>query len=220
MIKKLLMLLVIPAVLAGCNDADTEETAIEEVEATEEVEETEETVEETEAARELPAPREEDGDYSAEGSSVNVGNFDEFMYVEDALYIDLRDYEDYAQLHMKNFEVIPFFAVMHNEEAHENEEMIQLFGGETTDPQPVYTASEALLKEMFPQDKTLFIMCQSGARVAWMMEILEAYDYDMDNIYNIGGLGTYTDSKYAPYITNTEELTIQVEYDFTGLTRN
>ena len=62
-------------------------------------------------------------------------------------------------------------------------------------------------------------MCQSGGRVAQMMKILEVKGYDMSKIYNVGGVGQYTDSKYAPYLTNTGEFTVEATYIVTELTR-
>lgn len=39
-------------------------------------------------------------------------------------------------------------------------------------------------------------MCQSGARVAHMMKIMELNGWDMSRIYNVGGMGTYEAAKY------------------------
>ena len=59
----------------------------------------------------------------------------------------------------------------------------------------------------------------SQPRVAQMMKILEVKGYDMSKIYNVGGVGQYTDSKYAPYLTNTGEFTVEATYIVTELTR-
>ena len=153
--------------------------------------------------------------YSSGCSSVNVDNFIEFANVDDAYYIDVRDYNDYAQKHLKNFEVIPYFGLIFSKEAGGN----HLFYGDSKAPTANYEESEIILNALFPKDKTLFIMCQSGARVVWLMEILEAHGYDMSKIYNIGGMGQYTKSEYRALTTNTSEIIIDAKYNFEGLTK-
>jgi len=62
-------------------------------------------------------------------------------------------------------------------------------------------------------------MCQSGARVVWMMQILEANGYDMSKIYNVGGVGQYTAAKYAKMLTDTAEFRVNAVYSLEGVTR-
>lgn len=206
MLKKLIAILSVSAILTGC--AATGTTTPEEPGSEEPV------------AVELPAPSEEEGNYAADASSINFENLDQYLGRDDVVYIDIRDYNDYAKKHFKNFEVLPYFALIWNEAAHEDETMVQLFGGPVDAPVAVYTASEDILKSMFPEDKTIFLMCQSGGRVTMMMQILEAHGYDMSKIYNVGGVGQYTDSKYDAFVTNTEEFVVEVNYSISGLTRN
>ena len=113
----------------------------------------------------------------------------------DTVYIDLRDYKDTQLKHFRNFEVVPFFGLIYNKEAPDNPESVQLFGGETTEPIPMYEESGQLLEELFPRDKNIVFVCQSGGRVGMMMNILEAYGYDMSKVYNEGGIANYTDAK-------------------------
>ena len=130
---------------------------------------------------------------------------------EDAVFIDTRNFEDYTKKHFKNFEVIPFFAYIYNENAG-TEGFPQLFKGTHDEPVAVYESSEAILNALFPKDKTLFIMCQSGGRVAMLMKMLAAHDYDMSKIYNIGGMAQYTGEEYREYLTDTEELNVEIKY--------
>lgn len=179
--------------------------------------------EEAPAAAELPAPLIDEGAesiYAADNSSINVDNLDEYMNREDVVYIDIRDYEDYAGKHFKNFEVIPYFGYIFNAEANTNEEMIQLYGGTPAEPVAVYEQSDSLLNAIFPKDQNLFIMCEKGGRVTQLMQILDAKGYDMSKVYNIGGMGQYVDKKYADHITDTYEFQLDATYNFEGLTRN
>ncbi|HHX52391.1 MAG TPA: hypothetical protein GX703_02620, partial [Erysipelothrix sp.] len=162
----------------------------------------------------------ETGNFSADCSSINKDNLLEYMNRLDTVYIDLRDYKDTQLKHFRNFEVVPFFGLIYNKEAADNPDSVQLFGGETTEPIPMYEESGQLLEELFPRDKNIVFICQSGGRVGMMMNILEAYGYDMSKVYNAGGIANYTDAKYTPYIVDTLEFEVTENYLVEGLTRN
>lgn len=185
---------------------------------------------------ELPAPRNTENEYKADAesdemtactedsygvacSSINTENLMNFMGRDDVFYIDLRDYNDYSKKHFRNFEAIPFFAWIWNAEAANDSSLIQLYGGTPTEPIPVYEESDKLLEVLFPKDKTLFIICQSGGRVEMLMNILAARGWDMSKIYNIGGMAQYTAPEYREYITDMPEFIIDATYNFEGLTR-
>lgn len=160
---------------------------------------------------ELPKAQKVDGDYSFENSGINHENLLDFMNREDVAYIDTRNFEDYTKKHFKNFEIIPFFAYIYNDNAG-TEGFPQLFKGTHDAPVAVYDSSEAVLNALFPKDKTLLIMCQSGGRVAMLMKMLNAHGYDMSKIYNIGGMAQYTGEQYREFMTDTEELNVEVKY--------
>lgn len=159
------------------------------------------------------------GNYSADCSSINKDNLLEYMNRVDTVYIDLRDYKDTQLKHFRNFEVVPFFGLIYNKEAQDNPDSVQLFGGDTKAPIPMYEESTQLLEEIFPRDKNIVFVCQSGGRVAMMMDILQANGYDMTKVYNAGGIANYTDAKYTPYIVDTLEFEVTETYSIEGLTR-
>lgn len=160
------------------------------------------------------------GVYAAACSSINLDNLDVYLNRDDVVYIDLRDYKDYAMKHFHNFESIPYFAFIFNAEAHTNPELVQLYGGSIEAPVAVYKESDAIFNALFPKDKSIFLMCQSGGRVAQLMKILEVKGYDMTKVYNIGGMANFTDTKFNPYLTNTGELTVDAKYVINEVTRN
>lgn len=155
--------------------------------------------------------------YAAGCSSINVDNLTDYLNRDDVVYIDLRDYNDYAKKHLKNFEVIPYFALIFDAEAG-TEGKPQLFGGTLEEPVATYEESEALLNAMFPKDKTIFLMCQSGGRVAQMMKLMSSLGYDMSKVYNVGGMGNFTDSKFAPFTTDSAEIVLEATYSFENVT--
>ena len=157
--------------------------------------------------------------YAAACSSINVDNLIDYLGRDDVVYIDLRDYNDYAKKHLKNFEVIPYFAVIFNADANTDATLPQLYGGSVTEPIDVYEESDDLLHAMIPSDKTVFLMCQSGGRVTQLMNLLAAKGYDMSKIYNVGGMGQFEGSEFRPYTTDNAELAVTATYAFEGLTR-
>ena len=57
---------------------------------------------------------------------------------------------------------------------------------------PNYEESMHVLEEIFPHNKSIFVMC-GGSGYAWMTkQVLLALDYDSEKVYNIGGFWAYT----------------------------
>ena len=158
--------------------------------------------------------------FSTAAASINASNLYQYFGRDDVLYIDLRDFGDYQQKHLRNFECIPYFAYIFNAEAHKKPELIQLYGGTVTEPVATYQESDDLLQVLFPKNKTIFLMCQSGGRVAQLMTLLNAKGYDMSKIYNVGGMGQFTAPEYADYTVDALEFKVNATYAIEGLTRN
>ena len=86
-----------------------------------------------------------------------------------------------------------------------------------------YVESEAVIKDMFPTDATLFVMCQVGGRVQPFLQLLDQLGYDMSKVYNIGGwnqLANYKGEvgKYYGYNVSLGIGASSIAYDFSGLT--
>lgn len=222
--KKLLMTALAVLMLAGCSSAPSQECEI--CEPCEDTDPVVETVALPEA-RDLTktyAPSEGAAEVACEANvytnacaAINAENLVDYLGRDDVLYIDLRDYSDYAKKHLRNFECVPYFALIFDAEAG-TEGKPQLFGGSLEEPVATYEESEELFEALFPKDKTIFFMCQSGGRVAQMMKLMDSLGYDMSKVYNVGGMGQYTDAKYAPYTTDSAEITVEATYSFEGLT--
>ena len=161
----------------------------------------------------------EPGNFGPTCSAINSENLKQYLGRTDVMYIDLRDYSDYAKKHLRNFECIPFFALIFNAEAVNDASLPQLYGGTPDEPIPVYAESDELLEALFPKGKTIFLMCQSGGRVNNMMKILNARGWDMSKVYNIGGMAHYAGPEYRSIVTDTPEIIIEANYHFEGLTR-
>ncbi|MDI9519625.1 MAG: rhodanese-like domain-containing protein [Bacillota bacterium] len=159
------------------------------------------------------------GDFGPTCSAITAENLKSYLNRPDVYYIDLRDHNDYMKKHLRNFEVIPFFGLIFNANAHTDATLPQLYGGTTKEPVPVYEESDSILETLFPKDKTLFIMCQAGGRVGMLMDILAARGWDMSKVYNIGGMAQFSGPEYRDLIVDTPEMILTPVYSMEGLTR-
>lgn len=161
----------------------------------------------------------EPGNFGPTCSAINSGNLMQYLGRTDVMYIDLRDYADYAKKHIRNFECIPYFALIFNADANTDPSLPQLYGGTVEEPVPVYEESDEILEALFPKNKTIFLMCQSGGRVNNLMKLLNARGWDMTKIYNIGGMAQYAGPEYRSIVTDSPEILVEATYSFEGLTR-
>ena len=161
----------------------------------------------------------EPGNFGPTCSAINSENLKQYLGRTDVKYIDLRDYTDYAKKHLRNFECIPYFALIFNAEACNDASLPQLYGGTVEEPIPTYAESDEILDALFPKGKTIFLMCQSGGRVNMLMKLLNARGWDMSKIYNIGGMAQYAGAEYRELVTDTPEIAVTATYAFEGLTR-
>lgn len=159
------------------------------------------------------------GDFGPTCSAIGAHNLLQYLNRPDVFYIDVRDHNDYMKKHLRNFEVIPFFGLIFNADAAQDESKPHLYGGTPAEPIPMYEESDEILAALFPKDKTLFLMCQSGGRVGMLMNILKARGWDMSKVYNIGGMAQYTGPEYRSLITDTPEMVMEITYNMEGLTK-
>ena len=159
------------------------------------------------------------GNFGPTCSAITNENLKQYLGRSDVVYIDIREFEDYSKKHLRNFECIPYRALIFNANAHKDSSLPQLYGGTTDEPVPVYKESDEILAALFPKNKVIFLMCQGGGRVGNLMKILSARGWDMSKVYNIGGMGNYAGPAYRDITMDTPEVTLTCTYDFTGLTR-
>lgn len=159
-----LLLLALCFMLVACNDKVT----------------TSDTKPKVDNLMNLPAPEE-----------VTPENAIDYFHRADSLYIDIRNYEEYVQGHMRNFELIPFASLIYAYEAELMPDSVQLYGGFPEAPIPLFEESDQILATLFPQDKNLFIICRSGNRSAAMIHLLVERGWDPAKLYDLGGVLDY-----------------------------
>jgi len=208
--KKLLLCLLALLLLAGCAECP-------------ECEKCEECAPAAKTVADLPAARDtskKDGEnacalnsYSLACSSIDSSNLKDYLGIDGVVYIDARDFSDYAKKHLKNFEVVPFFGLVYNKA---EDDTTHLFHG--AEFKATFEESIEILHQLVPTDKVVFLMCQSGGRIKTFMQILDAAGYDMTKIYNVGGMAQYDSYADLGLVTNVEEIVVEATYSLNGLT--
>ena len=173
---------------------------------------------EKEETNALPAAwAEENPDFKANKCSVTLvpaegstqKSVKEYFDDENVRFIDLRDSsEGYAVGHVERFESISYFNYV--EKLYTPDADKKVFTAN-------YEESQDYIELLFPRDTPIFLMCQGGGRVVYMMNLLKQLEYDMSMIYNVGGWSAITAAEKAgtnPYqVTTGFGAKAKVEYN-------
>lgn len=155
--------------------------------------------------------------YSTQCSGILANNLKDYLGREDIEYIDVRNagtgdsLNNYAAGHLKGFKLVEFFNYVYPQGGGAGTNQLFYQQGTKEDGTPIfaprYADSVAILEELFPKDKTLFIMCAAGGRVTTVMQLLDQYGWNMEHIYNVGGWGAPTNygtsAEYKDYRVTT-----------------
>lgn len=157
----------------------------------------------------LPAPELAEGQRGELGidKNVNESTIDQYLGRSDAVYRDLRMLEDpgnYEAIggdsrlsgYVDGFSVVPFPYIVNVTGLPS--EVGDTYMGDTLFRQhsdgsytPNYEESMSILEGLFPQDKTIFLMCGGGGYSGMMKKMLVALGWDESKIYDVGGYWFY-----------------------------
>ena len=158
--------------------------------------------------KELPKPEVTGGERGKLGIDKNINelNIDEYLGRSDSVYRDMRMLEDpgnyeaiggdsYLSGYVKGFEIVslPYIIPV----SGLPEEVGDTYIGDTLfsfyDGKYVanYEESLAIIEELFPKDKYIFLMCGGGGYAGMTKEFLVSLGWDSDKIYNVGGYWYY-----------------------------
>jgi len=167
------------------------------------------------AMRKEPLPASEPDPESQFGvdKNINVGTIDQWLGRDDVAYRDVRMMIDpgcYEAIcgdsvlsgTVAGFEVVPYpyLATLHGlppEVAKTQYDGDKLFDVEWAEDGTIasvtanFAESEAVIHDLFPMDKPIFLMCGGGGYAAFTKALLVALGYDASLIYNIGGYWGY-----------------------------
>lgn len=142
--------------------------------------------------------------------AINIDTIDQWLKRDDVVYRDVRmlfDPADFASIGgdpdlsatVEGFKVtsLPFLATL------PPLPVAGAYSGPTAwtvawsedggiaSAEPAYWESELLLEELFPKEKSIFIMCGAGAYAALTKDLLVYLGWDADKLYNVGGFWSY-----------------------------
>ena len=156
----------------------------------------------------LPKPEVSEGERGQLGidKNVNESTIDKYLNRSDSVYRDMRMLKDpgnYAAIGgdamlsgiVKGFEVVPLPYLVNVTGLPEA--VGSTYTGKTlfTEKNGNYTAnyeeSVSILENLFPKDKTIFLMCGGGGYAGMTKNLLVANGWDGDKIYDAGGYWFY-----------------------------
>ena len=201
--KKLLISLLVLLVLAGCGAAPTTNDAPK--------------------LKEIPASQPDANSMFGVDANINIETIDEWVNREDVVYRDVRmlfDPADYAAIGgnadlsstIEGFKIVPYpylatLSALPVEGAYAGETLYTLTwneDGSIATATANYEESEMILKELFPQDKPIFIMCGGGGYAGMTKSLLVHLGWDETKLYNVGGNWAYTGNHGVELIKYSE----------------
>ena len=192
----------------------------------------------------LPKPELSAGERGQLGidKNINESTIDKYLGRSDSVYRDMRMLEDPGDYEaiggdsklsgfVNGFEVVPLPYIMNVTGLPAA--VGQTYTGPTlfTEKDGKYTAnyreSFDILKDLFPQDKIIFLMCGGGGYAGMMKNLLVSLGWDGSKIYVVGGYWYYNGENNVKVIrTNADDKTVwdfyKVAYhdiNFSTLTR-
>ena len=157
----------------------------------------------------LPAPEPESGLRGELGidANINEATLDAYLGRDDVAYFDVRMLHDpanyeaiegdsYLSGYVDGFEVVPYPYV--GPVTGLPEAVGEPYSGPSlfsVNDDGVYVAnykeSMAIVSQLFPRDKSIFLMCGGGGYAGMMKRLLVGLGYDESRIYDVGGYWYY-----------------------------
>ena len=149
--------------------------------------------------------------------NININTIDDWLGRDDVAYIDVRmliDPGDYRKIGgdpilsgtIEGFAVVPYpflanLTGLPPQVAASQYDGPTLFTltwdkkGNIDTLTPNYEESEMIIKDLFPQDKAIFLLCGGGGYAAFTRALLIKLGYNPDMLYNVGGFWFYKGNK-------------------------
>ena len=161
-----------------------------------------------ESLPELPKPELSEGQRGELGidKNINEETIDKYLGRSDAVYRDVRMLKDpgnYEAIggdanlsgYVDGFEVVPFPYLVNVTGLPEA--VGGTYAGETLFTEvegkytPNYVESMAILEDLFPKDKVIFLLCGGGGYSGMLRRMLIALGWNEEKIYDVGGYWFY-----------------------------
>lgn len=217
--KKLIKILIVVFMLFSCNQTTNNQINNEEIK------------------KELPKKEKADSPLMSE-SPLNPLNIDDYLFIEDVLYIDTRSPKQFInEGHIAGFTNIPFYeSIAHYIDSDQvlfkmvkvkdDQGNTTVLLGDVGSYVPLYEESEELLNATFPKDKQIVFIATAGVESAYLINLLIQYGYDASLLYNCGSFTNslannvaYLDYLKAKYLVKPIAVyDVNVDYNWGELT--
>lgn len=165
-----------------------------------------------------PSEPDPDSDFGVD-KNINMDTIDVWLEREDVAYRDVRmliDPADYGQIGgdpklsstIKGFKIVPYPYIgtlkkLPVEGAYTGNTLFDIVWNEDRTIKELseqYAESMLILKDLFPQDKAIFLMCGGGGYSAMCKSLLIHLGWDGAKLYNIGAQWFYEGSNPVEFI--------------------
>lgn len=151
---------------------------------------------------EIPVKINPDG-LDVSDSSITTLNLDDYLMRDDVFYCDLRYYSWVLKDgYIPGFTFIPYYNFISSRSGtnafFRQEKKEGINEGDVGSYRPLYQESIYVLNSLFPKDKMIFLISQSGLESYYMGALLTQFGYDSSKIYNVGGVSVSTN--YPAYV--------------------
>ncbi len=178
----------------------------------------------------LPAPELSEGIRGEQfgiDKNINEATIDQYLGRDDVVYRDMRMLKDpgnyeaiggdsYLSGFIKGFEVVPYPYLVNvtglPEAVGDSYQGKTLFTQQADGTYKAnYDESLQILEDLFPKDKTIFLMCGGGGYAGMTKDLLVSLGWDADKIYNVGAYWSYDGNNNVQVKTTRNGKTV---YDF------
>lgn len=177
-------------------------------------------------------------DVSLQSSPVTPINLDDYLFLENTLYVDARDPNQFlSEGHVAGFQNIPFYGLIvktasddfglfsMTKKTDEQGNVVASYGGVGSFT-PRYNESIAIIHYLFPNDQAIVALSTAGVESQYLLNLLLQLGYDGTLLYNAGNfsnsLGSLTayrlreDARHL--VMGHEAYHVKISYDFGALT--
>ena len=144
-------------------------------------------------------------------SSVTTLNLDNYLFRKDTIYVDLRPYSwSLRDGYIAGFSFYPFYDLFASRKDSDArlytmsnvtlDDGTTVQGGQVGSFIPNYVESEQFINDLFPKDKYIFAISQSGLECTYFLSLLIQLGYDASKLYNVGGFSNSTGFDNIAYI--------------------
>ena len=153
----------------------------------------------------LPPP-EPDGGMFGVDVNINMSTIDDYLNRPDVSYFDMRMFYDPADFEaiggvskltrtLPGYRIVPFpflasVGPLPVDGAYDGDSLFYVEWGENREILVIranYAESEIIFNQIFPKDRTIFLMCGGAGYTSLMRALLFHFGYDESKIYHTGG---------------------------------